>query len=183
MLKTRMLPFTLFSMMILLACCKSPQEKALSRIHDLEEDLWSDTAGMIDQVKADALIMAYLDYPGKFPQDSSAPTYLLKAGELMMSMRNPQQAVEVFQRVRSTYPTHPRAADALFVEAFVTENDLRNIDVARELYTEFIQNYPAHPLAGDAKICLMHLGKTPEQVIREFEERQALEAQNEPGIK
>ena len=60
----------------------------------------------------------------------------------------------------------------MFLQAFVYENHVGDLSNAREKYIEFIQKYPEKDFADDAEICLQNLGKTPEELIREFEEKQ-----------
>ncbi|HOI00534.1 MAG TPA: tetratricopeptide repeat protein [Bacteroidales bacterium] len=162
--------------LILFTSCNGSHERKLAEIDKMEKELWSDPAGLIDEVKADELLRAYLDYPGLFPEDTNAPRLLMKAGELMMSLKQPEQAAGIFKRLYEEYATHQLASDALFMEAFVSENDLRDLDRARELYNRFLQDNPAHPLAKDAAICLEHLGKTPEQILQDMQNRQAADS-------
>jgi hypothetical protein len=55
------------------------------------------------------------------------------------------------------------------MEAFAYENVIGNIAKASEYYNKFIAKYPEHDLADDAQAALKYLGKTPEEMVREFE--------------
>jgi hypothetical protein len=46
-----------------------------------------------------------------------------------------------------------------------------NPQAAKNLYEKFLQVYPAHPIAKDVQTTLNNLGKTPEQLIQEFQEK------------
>jgi outer membrane protein assembly factor BamD (BamD/ComL family) len=59
----------------------------------------------------------------------------------------------------------------VFFKGYVYENLIRNLDKAKEIYLQFIEKYPESDFADDAQMALQNLGKTPEQMIKEFEER------------
>jgi hypothetical protein len=48
---------------------------------------------------------------------------------------------------------------------------LHNYVKAAEWYNQFIALYPDHPMVHDAKVSLQNLGKSPDQMVREFEDR------------
>jgi hypothetical protein len=55
------------------------------------------------------------------------------------------------------------------MEAFTYENTLGNIGKANELYNKFLYKYPDHELADDARAAIKFLGKSAEEMVREFE--------------
>jgi outer membrane protein assembly factor BamD (BamD/ComL family) len=155
------------------AACTDPRTKARKAITGMEDEMFADTTGLIDQVKADELIRAYIDFADTCPDDTAAATYLFKAGELMMNMSNPAGAIGLFERVTNDYPGFAKADVAFFLQAFVYENNLGNMSKAAELYRAFLGKFPASDFADDAEVCLQNLGKSPEELIREFEQREA----------
>jgi len=48
---------------------------------------------------------------------------------------------------------------------------LQNYDKATEIYEDFIAKYPESAFADDARISIDNMGKTPEELIQEFERR------------
>ena len=66
-----------------------------------------------------------------------------------------------------------KAPECLFLKAFVFENQLNNLKDAEILYKEFIASYPNHPLTDDAVASLEYLGKSPEELVRMFQEKNA----------
>jgi outer membrane protein assembly factor BamD (BamD/ComL family) len=115
---------------------------------------------------------ACMEYVEKFPDDSLAAGYLFKAAEAGISLMEPTSCIAQFSKFRKDYPSHERAADALFLTAFVYETQALNLDSAKFCYQEFIKNYPEHLLVKDAEASIRNLGKTPEELIREFENMQ-----------
>jgi tetratricopeptide (TPR) repeat protein len=98
---------------------------------------------------------------------------LLKAAGLAKTIDNPQKSIELYQKVVNGLPNHKKAPTALFMIGFVYENDLNDLVKAKQTYEQFLQQYPNDPdFADDAKTSLTMLGKTPEEIIREFEQKQ-----------
>ena len=74
-------------------------------------------------------------------------------------------------------PQHPKAPTALFMMGFIYENDLGDLNKAKETYQTFLNRYPNDPdYADDAQNALKFLGKSPEEIIREFEKKNARQA-------
>lgn len=165
-----------FVAVLLLSSCTSNRNKAVQQVDELTKAIFSDSSGMIDQMKADELIRCYIDFADKYPDDSLAPDYLYNAGDLMMNLSSPGGAFEVFQRIRDDYPEHTNADEALFLQAFILENYIGDLDQAKMLYEKFILTYPESDFADDAQVCIDNLGKTPEELIQQFEARQQAEA-------
>jgi hypothetical protein len=46
---------------------------------------------------------------------------------------------------------------------------IQKYEDASRYYRLFLKKYPNHPLAKDAKISLDNIGKTPEDLVKEFE--------------
>jgi len=152
--------------------CQSKQEKDHDKLLRLEKAL-NDSAASFDKAKAIELRNAYLEYIKSWPQDSMNAAYTFKGAEFSMSLREFQKAIELFQRYYKAWPENPKAADCLFLVGFIYENELKNYNEARNSYAEFIQKYPQHPYADDAEILIQNLGKSPEELIREFEAKNA----------
>ncbi len=65
----------------------------------------------------------------------------------------------------------------MYLKAYVYENYLGDLEHAKMIYIEFLEKYPDNEFADDAEISIQNLGKSPEELIRQFEEQQA---QNDP---
>lgn len=98
---------------------------------------------------------------------------LLKAAGLAKSVENPNKAIELYGKVSEGLPQHAKAPSALFMQAFIYENDLNDIQKAKTTYESFLQRYPGDPdFADDAQNALKMLGKSPEEIVKEFEKMQ-----------
>ena len=166
--------YTLFLVVIALAVlsgCGPSREKSVMNIDSLEKRLFSPVSSGFDKVKADSLLAAYESFIKRFSDDSLTMKVSFKAANLAMTMGNPARAIELFDKFIEKYPDNPKASVSMFFKAYIYENQLRNLDKAKELYLQFIEKYPDSDFSSDARIALQNLGKSPEQMVREFEEK------------
>lgn len=153
------------------ACGSSPEDEAKSKINELESNLFSSEDMVVNRKQASELVNAYIAYADEFPKDTLSPEYIFKAADICMNILNPSKAVWFFDRIIREYPDYRKVPESMFLKAYVYDNNMQSYDLARKLYTEFIEKYPDNEFADDAKVSIQNLGKTPEQIIMEIEER------------
>jgi outer membrane protein assembly factor BamD (BamD/ComL family) len=163
--------FTIVIALITLSGCSPSREKSVSTITSLETRLFSPAATGFDKVKADSLLAAYESFMKRFADDSATLKYTFKAANLAMNMGDAAKAIALFDKFIEKYPDHPKAAVSMFFKAYIYENQLKNLDKAKEIYLQFIEKYPDGDFTNDARIALQNLGKTPEQMVQEFENK------------
>ena len=151
--------------------CQSPKEKALSNIKLLEANDSVFSPEQIENVKK-----AYIDFATKYPDDELSPEFLFKAGQRCNVTAEHDKAIALFQDVIDKYPTHKIAEEALFLQGYVYENSMQDFSKAKEIYLKFIAQYPTSELAQDAKFSIKNLGKTPEQIFEEMNQKDSLAA-------
>jgi len=166
--KILLLPILLIGMI----SCGPSRSKDAAKIRSIESRLFSPKATSLDKEAADSLLTLYSAFIKNYPGDSLTQKYTFKAGSLYMNTGNGKSAIEMFDLYRATYPNDVKSAMCLFFTAYIYENLLRNLDKAQELYILFIEKYPHHDFADDAQMALNNLGKTPDQMVREFEKKQ-----------
>jgi TolA-binding protein len=88
-----------------------------------------------------------------------------------MNLLDPNKAIQIFDRILNEYPKFQKIPHCLFLKGFIYENELKNLDKARQIYQEFLMKYPNHEFADDVQISLDNLGKSPEELIKEFQEK------------
>ena len=54
---------------------------------------------------------------------------------------------------------------------------MKQYEKARGLYEEFVKNHPTDEFADDTQFLLANLGKSDEEIIKQFEEQQAKAAE------
>lgn len=160
---------------VLLQACQSPEQKQLKKIKMLEAEVYGDASGMIDREKALALVNAYVDFATENPSHDKSAEYLFRAGDISMNTAYPERAIELYSRVHRDYPDYEKNPESLFLIAFIFDNKLENLQKAEQTYKQFRELYPDHGLADDAEILLEHLGKSPDEMVREFEEKMKMQ--------
>lgn len=151
--------------------CSPSKEKMLSEISKMETAMKE--TQKVDSVAVTELISAYQNFASKYPDDSLAPENLYKASGLAVGFGRGVQAVELYETIITKYPDYNKVAECYFMEAFTYENVIGNIGKASEYYNKFLVKYPGHELADDAKAAIKFLGKSPEEMVREFEQMNA----------
>jgi outer membrane protein assembly factor BamD (BamD/ComL family) len=155
----------------LMTGCSPSREKTVKKIVGLETRLFSPESVSFDKVKADSLMALYESFIADHPKDSLVPGYLFKAANVAMNMEDGVKSIRLFDQYIQNYPDQKKAPMCLFFKGFVYENVVHDLDKARETYLLFIEKYPGNDFVKDAKMALKNLGKTPEMLVREFEEQ------------
>jgi outer membrane protein assembly factor BamD (BamD/ComL family) len=156
-----------------IASCTPAIEKDAEKINSAEATLFSSEQGSLDRAKALALVDMYIDFANKYPEDSMASEYLFKGAEFCLNLGEGQRAIELYDRVITDYPDFRKVPECMFLKGYVYENYLGDLDNAKIIYLRFLEDYPDNEFADDAAISIQNLGKTPEELIRQFEEQQS----------
>lgn len=120
------------------------------------------------------LMEAYVAFSERFNNYENAAEYLFKAGEIAMGDNLTVESIRYLTRLYDDFPRYENRAYGLFLLAFVQENQAENLDEAKRLYGAFLDEFPSHEMADDARASIANLGKTPEQIIREFEVKDSI---------
>ena len=156
----------------ILFACKPSRDKSVAEINDMESSFYSEQAMVLNKARGDSLLKLYEDFITRFSQDTLAPVYLFKAANLTMSQGDGNKSVSLLDQFITKFPDHPKAPVCLFFKAFVYENLLHDLPLAKDNYLLYIEKYPNGEFVKDAQMSIKNLGKTPEQMIREFEAMQ-----------
>ena len=165
---------------ICVTACSGPSEKEtmLAKVNALEKELKESTSMRIDLAKGKEMIAAYRTFADKFTQDSLAPEYLFKAGEIAMGIQDHDVALSYFQRINKHFRDFRKAPESLFLIGFIYDTYLDQQGKAKEIYEQVLEEYPEHHLADDAKASIQHLGMSDEDLIKMFK-RKELEAKGD----
>ena len=119
---------------------------------------------------AERAINAFNLYASECMNDSLAPIFLLKAGQVAQSISNFKQAEILLKKCSTDFPNFRNRGAALFLLAQLFDDAamLNNEAEAKKIYEEIIKAYPNTAWARDAKASIANLGKTDEQLIQEF---------------
>lgn len=161
---------------LMMISCDSQLKKDEKDIASLEKELTLE-AERPNQAKLEQLMDKYLNYVDKHAQDTAAPQYLYKALSLAVGTNQGEKAMELADRTLNDYPQSDKIAETVFLKAYIYENLLSNLGQAQKTYRDFIARFPDHDLADDAEAALRNLGKSPEELVKEFEQKAKEEAE------
>ncbi|MBK8564750.1 MAG: tetratricopeptide repeat protein [Saprospiraceae bacterium] len=160
--------FMLFTVVFLASCQSGPDKAAMAQnIKAIQSEIAKDAQPSPEKLVS--LQNSLLLYADAFPADSTSVSYLAKAGETARLLQQHDKALEIFDKISKTYPNTKSAAAAMFMKAFTLDNDLKKFDEAKPAYEAFLKQYPNDEFADDAQFLLKNLGKSPEELIKEFE--------------
>ena len=152
-------------------------DNLLVEIEKREKALSQDSV-KTDRQKAEDLLEAYMVFQERFSNDDKSAEYLFKAGEIAMGINLTAISIKCLDKVYNDYKSYEKRPYALFLKAFVQENQANNYEEAKANYELFIQEYPEHEMTDDAEYSIKNMGKTPEELIREFEIQDSIRAAN-----
>jgi len=172
----RILSISLLITVVVFSSCNNDNTKTteksevtLSQIKGLEAQLFDASITKPDVKKALELGKMYVEYAELHPTDSIAPDLLYKAADISMNVGNPKLSVAIFKRIATQYPNYRNLPTVIFLTGYVYENQLNDYEKAKTFYEIIIEKYPESDFADDAEISLKNLGKSPEEMIKEFE--------------
>ncbi|MES2837666.1 MAG: tetratricopeptide repeat protein [Bacteroidota bacterium] len=144
-------------------------DSLLNEINAVEKKLFAEKKDKIESTIGLQAIKVYTDFINQFPEDKRVPEYLFKAGEISSALNLSDAAIGYFQNLYTKFPENEKAVFAMFIHAFILENQLMDLEKAKAKYQEVIDKFPGTQQATDAKASIEHLGKSPEDLIKEFE--------------
>ena len=166
--------FFCFATTVLLVACsqqnkqQGKQQTALKDLKGLESETFG--KGTVDSKLALRLLERYENYATAFPEDSTnAIDCFLKGGEVATAIKDGKRAEKLWLAALQKYPNHAKASKAMFMLAFCYENTLFDQVNAAKYYNAFLQKYPTDKLALSAQASLQNLGKSPDELVKEFE--------------
>ncbi|HEY9114766.1 MAG TPA: tetratricopeptide repeat protein [Bacteroidales bacterium] len=164
----------LIAFVVMMVSCEGPgkrnQIKVLNdSIAALESEIFDPEKDRLERAKAIELIKLYQKVAYADPKSEDAPEFLFKAADLSINVQNPNQTIMIFDEILVDYPDYKKAPAVLFLKAFVYDDQLHDFVNAKKYYELFLEKYPNNEFTDDAEISLKNLGKTPEELIEEFQ--------------
>ena len=137
-----------FAALLMVACGPSREER-ISAIEDFEDSIFESAVAADPQV-ADQLTQLYVDFADKYPKDSLAPQYLMKAADVQSNVLHTERAVELFDRIIQDYPDFDEVPMCYFLKGNALELNSQ-MDEAKAAYEEFLAKYPDHYMAEQTR--------------------------------
>jgi len=153
---------------------EATQAELVSTLGELETILRQKPNQALDSANVLTFVRNAQALASRFPQDSLAPVYLFRAAELCHANGKFNEAIGLWGQIGTSFSQYIRSAEAVFMQGFVAENELKDREKAIEFYAVFLEKYPDHPMAKDAQVLLTNLkrGVTDQQLIEQFEQQQ-----------
>lgn len=126
---------------------------------------------VLDPNLATIAVTAYDNFVKNYPEDSLAPEFLFKAGEISTASQQYKQAFIYYETITQKYPDFKYAPESLYLQGYLLDNFLNEDAKAKAVYEKVIAEHPELPYANDAKAAIKNLGKSDEELIREFEKK------------
>jgi outer membrane protein assembly factor BamD (BamD/ComL family) len=117
---------------------------------------------------AGVAIKAYYDFTTMFPDDSLSPDFIFKAAEIATATKQYPQALGYYQTIEEKYTSYKLYPESLFLQASLLDNFINDDLKAKVVYEKLIAKYPTSSYANDAKFAIANLGKTDEELHKEF---------------
>jgi outer membrane protein assembly factor BamD (BamD/ComL family) len=168
-------------LMLLWACSSKPngvntatEAQLITTLGQLESQLRESTGTTLDTAKINTFVQNAKTLAERFPQDSLAPLYLFRAAELRHATGKWAEAIELWGTVDTKFKNYQRSPEALFMQGFVSENDLQDRKQAIRYYELFLAKHPQHPMVDDARALIENLKKgiSDQELIEQFEQQQ-----------
>lgn len=155
---------------VLVTSCKNAQEKQYEELVTIENSLFGEQTELNDSI-ARLFLQKADQFTKEYKNDPKTPEVLFKQGEVLNGLKSYNFAIRKFQQVFLVYPKSSKAAESIFLCGFIYDTYLQNYEEAGNYYRKFIRMYPNHSFVKDAKTSLENLGKTPEELVKEFEKK------------
>jgi len=112
-----------------------------------------------------------------YPNSPETAENLFKSAEVAKSIRTFGKSLSLYDWILDKYPNYEKAPTAMFLKAFIIENNIKDDAKAKEIYLKFIASYPNHDLADDVEFLLENIGKSDEEILKMIEEKRSENAQ------
>ncbi len=142
------------------------------KIETTRNQIYNEKNNKFDANKATEYIEYCQSYAKVAPQDPDAAKYLFQAAETARSIKKYDLALTIYDQIYTNFSSYPKAPQALFLKAFTLDSEMQQYDKARGLYQEFVEKHPEDEFADDTQFLLKNLGKSDEEIIKQFEDQQ-----------
>mgnify|MGYP003339281366 CR=1 FL=1 len=160
--------YLLLLTILIITSCTNSQSGLQKEINELEKKVA--VTNFTDTVACDSLIHLYKNYCTTFKDDTSCADYFFKAAELSAALGKYQEAVELYGNTQR-FTVYRKVARALFLQGFISENNLHDKNAAKEYYSRFVIKFPNHKMTSEVKVLLQSLNMTDEMLIKELKNK------------
>lgn len=167
--------FLLISIVYALAtACTGKKQNAQYFESKLDSLNRNSARGIVDTQKVTALTNDIEAYAASNPNDTAAPRLLFNLARAQQANKMYDRSIQTLRLLRKQHPQSEYASKSLVLEGFVNANMTQRYDDAKKAYNEYLEKYSNvdSNLTRDIKLELQTMGKTPDELMQEFEARQ-----------
>tara|TARA_B110000914_G_C15457052_1_gene443922 strand:+ start:172 stop:717 length:546 start_codon:yes stop_codon:yes gene_type:complete len=169
-----LLPIILFT----ISCNSSSQEGGTEVKEITEKSIQSIISDLkksntIDKIKVSELIENIDVFAKNNPKNENTPRHLELKAKYLGALGNNKEAIEVYNNLYQNFKGSENSSDALFMMAFLHENNMGNKEKAKVYYQKYLDEFPTKEFAKDAQFSLDNIDKTPEQLMEMFNKQNA----------
>ena len=163
------------AIVVMMTACSNSKLK-VEDLKEAEATLFNDDM-TANKEAVPEVVDLFCQYVNENPEAEDAPNWLFKAFEIAVGYLEPQKAIEIGEKLFENYPDYDKAPVGMFMlGTMVYEDKLGELGKAKMLYEKLIAEYPESEFAPVAEQAIINLGKTPEEIIREFEEMNLIDS-------
>jgi len=129
----------------------------------------------IDKTKVSELIQSIDAFAKENADNKNTPKYLELKAKYLGALGKNTEALEVYNIIYSKYKDYENSSDALFMMAFLYENNMNDKEKAKAFYQKYLDEFPTKVFAKDAKFSLENIDKTPEELMEMLKSNNAKE--------
>lgn len=171
---TVLLPIILFT----LSCNSDSSETNIEGAVATEESIQSiiselKESNTIDKEKVSELISSIDNFAKNNPEDKNTPIHLELKAKYLGALGKNNEAIKVYETLYKNFKQSENSSDALFMMAFLYENNMGDKEKAKEYYQQYLTEFPTKEFAKDAKFSLDNIDKTPEELMEMFNQQNA----------
>ncbi len=141
----------------------------INRLKTLKEEVVDTVKKQINYSTVNDYIISCAAYAMILPKDTLSPSLLFQAGQLAHQTQSHNKALELLDWMYLEYPKHPMAPDALFLNGYILDSELKRFEEAKQRYEAFLEKYPQNEFAETTQFLLDNLGVPAEEIIKRFE--------------
>jgi outer membrane protein assembly factor BamD (BamD/ComL family) len=166
--------------------CNSPEKQLKrdrARVLEVENALHAPDQNLPGMKAAEEAIVVFREFANKYPQDSMAFLYHVKAADIAFTLQQYPVSAEIFEEITEKYPQREGFAYVYLRLGSLYNDKLQDTARARTYFTRILSEYPNNQYVESAKFGLEFLGLNERQQMEvilqrnEALERAAAEAQ------
>jgi TolA-binding protein len=152
--------------LIALFSCSDPKADLIKEIDTLSTVMKAED--FPSEENMNKIVGLYNLYLLTYPEDELALNYMELKAKYLSANNDYAGAIKAYDDIIAKFPEGNRKADALFMQAFIYEDNMLDLGSAEAKYQSFIEQYPKHELVHDAQFAIENLSLSDEELFEKL---------------